>query len=114
MNCFLRRGLVRHFLPLLWAKEINVSNEKKQIDENSKVLTRDVPLRLLPLGSGGLLELGQGGFLLLKGGPHVLEGHLLLLEGLALFPKGPGECDYGQLLVEELGLLLLKRCPEVL
>src|SRR6185312_8840583 len=95
-------------------KEFNVSYEKKQIDENSKVLTRDVPLRLLPLGSSGLFERGQGGFLLLKGSPHVLEGHLLLLEDLALFPEGPGERNHGHLLMEELGLLLLERCPEAL
>ena len=114
MDCFLCRGLVRHLLPQLWAKEINVSYEKKQIDENSKVLTRDVPLRLLPLGSSGLFERGQGGFLLLKGSPHVLESHLLLLEGLTLFPEGPGERNHGHLLVEELGLLLLERGAEAL
>ena len=49
-----------------------------------------------------------------KGGPHVLEGHLLPLEGLAHFPEGPDERSYGHLLVEELGLLLLKRCAEAL
>src|SRR6185312_7575655 len=95
-------------------KEINVSYEKKQIDEKSKVLTRDVLLRLLPLGSSGLFERGQGGFLLLKGSPHILESHLLLLEGLALFPEGPGECNHGYLPVEELGLLLLERGAETL
>ena len=69
---------------------------------------------LFPLGSGGLFERGQGGFLLPKGGSHVLEGHLLPLEGLAHFPEGLGERSYGHLLVEELGLLLLERCPEAL
>ena len=82
--------------------------------KNSKVLTRDVPLRLLPLGSSGFFERGKGGFLFLKGSPHVLEGHLLLFEGLALFPEGPGERNHGHLLVEEVGLLLLERCPEAL
>src|SRR6185312_1451527 len=95
-------------------KEFNVSYEKKQIDENSKVLTRDVPLRLIPLGSSGLFERGQGGFPLLKGSPHVLESHLLLLEGLALSPEGPGERNHGYLLVEELGILLLERGAETL
>src|SRR6185503_4339116 len=82
--------------------------------KNSKVLTRDVPLSLLPLGSGSLCEQGQGVLPLFEGGPHVLEGHLLLLEGLALFPEGPGERNHGHLLVEELGLLLLERCAEAL
>ena len=29
VDCLLRRGLIRHLLPQLWAKEINVSYEKK-------------------------------------------------------------------------------------
>src|SRR6185437_1160259 len=95
-------------------KEINISYEKKQIDEKSKVLTRHVLLRFLPLGPGGLFERGQGGFLLSKGGPHVLEGHLLPLEGLALLPEGPDERDHGHLFMEELGLLLLERRAEAL
>src|SRR6185312_2573309 len=48
------------------------------------------------------------------GGPHVLEGHLLPLEGLALFPEGPGERDHGHLSMKELGLLLLERRAEAL
>src|SRR6185437_7903697 len=80
----------------------------------SKVLTRHVLLRFLPLGTGGLFERGQGGFLFSKDGPHVLEGHLLPLEGLALFPECPGERNHGHLFVEELGLLLLERGTEAL
>src|SRR6185369_7219531 len=57
------------------------ATKRNKSTKNSKILTCDVPLRLLPLGWSGLFERGQGGFLLLKGSPHVLEGHLLLLEG---------------------------------
>ena len=88
--------------------------KRNKSTKNSKVLTRDVPLSLLPLGSGSLCERGQGVLPLFEGGPHVLEGHHLLLEGLALFPEGPGERNHGHLLVEELGLLLLERCAEAL
>ena len=35
----------------------------------------------------------------LMAAPHVLEGHLLPLEGLALFPEGTGERNNSHLLV---------------
>ena len=43
-----------------------------------------------------------------------MDGHLLLLEGFALFPEGPGERDDGHLFLEKLGLLLLERRPKAL
>ena len=56
----------------------------------------------------------QGGFLFSKDGPHVLEGHLLLFDGIALLLEGPGERNHGHLFMEKLGLLLLKRRAEAL
>ena len=50
----------------------------------------------------------------LRAAPMFWGGHLLPLEGLALFPEGPGERNHGHLLVEELGLLLLECCAEAL
>jgi hypothetical protein len=56
----------------------------------------------------GLLEGGQGIFLLLKGGLGVAHCRFLLLEGFALLLEGPGDCGDGCLLALELGLLALE------
>ena len=74
----------------------------------SRVLTRDILLRLFLLDSGGLLERGQGVLLLLEGSLRVPHNNLLLLEGLALLLEGPGERGDGRLLALELGLLALE------
>ena len=80
----------------------------------SRVLTRDILLRLFLLDSGGLLERGQGVLLLLEGGLRVSHDHPLLLEGFALLLEGPGQRGDGRLVVLELGLLLLEHHPNAL
>ena len=93
-----------------------------------RTLTHDIFPCLFPLDPGGLLEREQGVLLLLEDGLRVPDGHLLFLEGFALFLEGPGERGDGRLLalelgllalefgllVLELGLLLLQRCPNML
>ena len=65
-------------------------------------------LRLFLLDPCGLLEGGQGIFLLLKGGLSVTHCRFLLLEGIALLLEGPGGHGDGRLLALELGLLALE------
>ena len=60
------------------------------------------------MDSGGLLEGRQGVLLLLEDGLRTPEGHLLILEGLALLLESPGERGDGCLLALELGLLVLE------
>ena len=74
----------------------------------SRILTRDRPLCLFLLGPCGFLEHGQGGFLLLKGGLCVPDGHLLLPEGCVLHRKSRGERGDGCFLALELSFLALE------